>query len=112
VAEDHHTWVTLRRAARDSTREHGGVHLGYGAGKQFPKGVHGTSLLEPPVRGVASFGDLDADGLRIPVVAASAARAAGLPEVRPALGCTGDRCDTGCHGPRGPWTRNAPLSWL
>jgi hypothetical protein len=86
VVENHHTWVSLRRAARASAGRHAGIHVGWGAGEQFRQGVAGVRLLEPPATEVAYFGDLDPKGLETPTEAAGKARAAGLPPVLPALG--------------------------
>jgi hypothetical protein len=86
IAENHHTWASLLRRAWATADAHAGIHVGWGAGNQFPQGVAGVGLLEPPVAAVAYFGDLDANGLAIPAAADVAARPAGLPPVRPALG--------------------------
>jgi hypothetical protein len=82
VAENHHAWFSLVRAARASAARHAGVHVGYGGGNQFSSGAAGAALLEPPVRAVSYFGDLDPTGLDIPVRAAAACPV----PVRPAVG--------------------------
>lgn len=58
-------------------------HVAWGAGGAFEASVRSTGDL-PGVARVAYFGDLDADGLRIPLNAAATATALGLPPVRPA----------------------------
>lgn len=107
VAENHHTWVSLVRAARAAADRHAGVHAGWGAGTQFGGTVPAVALLVPAVPAVHYFGDLDGRGLAIPTTAARVAVAAGLPPVRPALGlyrrllATGVR-ETGVPPPADP----------
>ena len=86
VVENHHTWVSLLRRAWATAGAHAGVHVGWGAGKQFPQGMAGVRLLEPPVAAVAYFGDVDAGGLTTARTAADRAGEHGLPPVLPALG--------------------------
>ena len=60
-------------------------HIAWGAGAAFEASVLSVAEL-PDVRDIAYFGDLDADGLRIPASAAALAAAEGLPAIRPAHG--------------------------
>jgi hypothetical protein len=54
-------------------------------GAAFEASVLSVAEL-PDVRDIAYFGDLDADGLRIPASAAALAAAEGLPAIRPGRG--------------------------
>lgn len=81
VVENHHTFVSLCRAL-PPTGEVGVVI--YGAGAHFKGSVTFLADLPTPPRRVLYFGDLDIDGLDIPVHASAVAAAAGLPAVEPA----------------------------
>ncbi len=81
VVENHHTFVSLCRllpAAGDV-----GVVI-YGAGAHFKGSVTFLADLPTPPRRVYYFGDLDIDGLDIPVHANTVATAVNLPAVEPA----------------------------
>lgn len=58
--------------------------VGYGAGKHFVLSVAAAGDLDPAPRRILYFGDLDPDGLMIPVRASETAVAHGLPPVEPA----------------------------
>jgi hypothetical protein len=64
----------------------------FGAGNGFLRSVEyfaelaDTDRLDGPIRHIRYFGDLDADGLRIPIGASEVAAELGLPPVRPAAG--------------------------
>jgi hypothetical protein len=81
VVENHHTFVSL---CRKLPREGSVGVVVYGAGAHFKGSV--TYLADLPIRPrrVLYFGDLDIDGLDIPVHASLLAARAGLPAVEPA----------------------------
>lgn len=83
VVENADTFDTLRKALTATTCAVG--YIAWGAGAAFEASVLSIGEL-PDVRDVAYFGDLDADGLRIPASAAQTAAAEQLPAVRPAVG--------------------------
>lgn len=83
VVENADTFDSLRRVLATLPSAVG--HMAWGAGGAFEASVLSVSAM-PEVRDIAYFGDLDADGLRIPLSAASLALAEGLPPVRPANG--------------------------
>jgi len=60
--------------------------VGFGGGWQFVASVGSVSALQPPVRQIRYFGDLDANGLGIPMKATAAAQSMGLPAIQPAVG--------------------------
>jgi hypothetical protein len=83
VVENSDTFDTL---ARVLTPDPGLVgRIAWGAGAAFEASVVSVADL-PGITAVAYFGDLDADGLRIPASAGTLAVAEGLPPVRPATG--------------------------
>jgi len=81
VVENHHTYVSLCRALPGDGEV--GV-LVYGAGAHFRASVTYLSDLQTRPRRVFYFGDLDADGLDIPVRASRLATETGLPTIEPA----------------------------
>ena len=81
VVENHHTFISLRRAVPPDGPL--GVVV-YGAGAHFKGSVTFLADLPTPPRRVFYFGDLDIDGLDIPVHASEHARATGLPAIEPA----------------------------
>jgi len=81
VVENHHTFVSLCRALPHDGDI--GVVV-YGAGAHFKGSVTFLADLPRAPRRVLYFGDLDIDGLDIPVYADSVAAAAGLPTIEPA----------------------------
>lgn len=83
VVENADTFDSLRRALTGTPSAVG--HIAWGAGAAFEASVLSIAEL-PNVRDVAYFGDLDADGLRIPASAALSATAENLPTIRPAHG--------------------------
>lgn len=83
VVENADTFDSVRRALTATSSEVG--HIAWGAGAAFEASVLSVAEL-PDVRDVAYFGDLDADGLRIPASATLSAAAENLPTVRPAHG--------------------------
>lgn len=78
VVENHHTFVSPRRAL---PREGNVGVVVYGAGAHFKGSVTYLADLPTPPRRVLYFGDLDIDGLDIPVHASAVAATAGLPAV-------------------------------
>lgn len=81
VVENHHTFVSPYRALpRDGNV---GIVV-YGAGAHFEGSVTYLADLRTRPRRVLYFGDLDTDGLDIPVHASALASTAGLPAVEPA----------------------------
>jgi hypothetical protein len=81
VAENDDTFHSLLTVLSGSPGVVGRV--AWGAGGAFEASVRSTGDL-PGIERVAYFGDLDADGLRIPLNAAGTAAALTLPPVRPA----------------------------
>lgn len=81
VAENADTFDSLVRALTSAPGRIGLV--GWGAGGGFEASVLSVGEL-PDVREIVYFGDLDPDGLRIPLAASALATSAGLPPVRPA----------------------------
>lgn len=78
VVENHHTFVSLSRMLP------AGGSIGavvYGAGAHFKASVTFLADLPTPLRRVLYFGDLDIDGLDIPVHANAVAEAEGLPAI-------------------------------
>jgi Uncharacterized protein conserved in bacteria C-term(DUF2220) len=83
VVENADTFDSIRRTLADTPTAVG--HIAWGAGAAFEASVLSVGEL-PDVADIAYFGDLDADGLRIPASAAASAVIEGLPAVRPAHG--------------------------
>lgn len=63
------------------------LHIGWGDGAAFVQSVLSIAMLDPPPQRMYYFGDLDLAGLQIAVNAARQAKAAGLPDLRPAEPC-------------------------
>jgi hypothetical protein len=85
VVENSATYATLGRYCVDRAINAVGI-LAYGAGRAFVQSV--ASLrhdLSGALERIYYFGDLDADGLAIPVGAAEAAKNAALPAPEPAV---------------------------
>jgi hypothetical protein len=80
VVENHHTFVSLCRVLPRNGRV--GVVV-YGAGAHFKGSVAFLGDLPTPPRRVLYFGDLDVDGLDIPVHASAVSTTAGLPAIEP-----------------------------
>jgi hypothetical protein len=80
VVENHHTFVSLCRALPHDGNI--GVVV-YGAGAHFKGSVTFLGDLPTPPRRVLYFGDLDIDGLDIPVHASAVSTTAGLPAIEP-----------------------------
>lgn len=85
VVENSDTFDSLIRALRRRDDHRVGT-VGWGAGSSFEASVLSIRQLEPAVRGIRYFGDLDEKGLHIPAAAAVLAAAEGLPPLRPATG--------------------------
>jgi hypothetical protein len=81
VVENHHTYVSLSRALPPKGEI--GVVI-YGAGAHFKGSVTFIADLPMAPRHVFYFGDLDVDGLEIPIHASAVAVASGLPPIQPA----------------------------
>lgn len=82
VVENSDTFDSLRRALSETPGRVG--TLAWGAGAGFESSVLSVASMEPAVREIRYFGDLDAAGLRIPAAASRLARQEDLPAVRPA----------------------------
>jgi hypothetical protein len=83
VVENDNTFHSVHHVL---TEEPGPVgHIAWGVGGTFEASVRSTDDL-PGVKRVRYFGDLDADGLRIPRNAAATADHESLPPVLPAIG--------------------------
>jgi hypothetical protein len=85
IVENHSTYASALALARQRAATGPALAVGYGSGSQAPASISGALQLEPVPVDIVYFGDLDANGLAIPAAADLAARAAGLPAVRPAL---------------------------
>ncbi len=83
VVENDNTFHSLRAVLTENPGPVGVI--AWGAGGAFEASVRSVSDL-PEVTCVCYFGDLDADGLRIPRNAAATAVTEGLPAVLPAVG--------------------------
>ena len=83
VAENADTFATLLECVRRDP--HGVGWIAWGAGGAFEASVRSAGDLDPAVTEIRYFGDLDYDGLRIPVNACATARNEGLPPLRPAV---------------------------
>lgn len=88
VVENSDTFDSLLTGLRDR-----GGHrvrlVGWGAGTGFEASVLSIARLDGPITEVRYFGDLDENGLRVPLNAAALAATVGLPPVRPASGLYG-----------------------
>ncbi|MGH3913785.1 MAG: Wadjet anti-phage system protein JetD domain-containing protein [Pseudonocardiaceae bacterium] len=82
VVENSDTFDSLRRALSQAPGRVG--TLAWGAGAGFESSVLSVISMEPAVREIRYFGDLDAAGLRIPASASRLALQEGLPAVQPA----------------------------
>lgn len=81
VIENHHTFDSFARTLKPGS----GVGIvAYGAGNAFVGSVTYAADLPQSVEEIRYFGDIDSEGLRIPIDAGRVARAAGLPDVLPA----------------------------
>jgi hypothetical protein len=83
IVENSDTFDSLAHALRRRDGHQIGL-IGWGAGAAFEASVLSIARIEPPIRRVTYFGDLDEKGLRTPLNAASLAISAGLPTIRPA----------------------------
>jgi hypothetical protein len=92
VVENEDTFHSLTHSARPQSGPLG--WLAWGAGGAFESSVRSAPQL-PGVRRVRYFGDLDFDGLRIPVNAADTATSENLIEVLPAIALYRLLADTG-----------------
>ncbi len=82
VVENHTTYHTLARLLHGQP---GAVDtIAFGGGTAFIASVANAVNLPRPPQRILYYGDLDSNGLRIPVAAADAATAAGLPAPAPA----------------------------
>ncbi|MGQ0776199.1 MAG: Wadjet anti-phage system protein JetD domain-containing protein [Pseudonocardiales bacterium] len=82
VVENSDTFDSLRRALTGAPGRIG--TLAWGAGAGFESSVLSVASMEPVVREIRYFGDLDVAGLRIPASASRLALQEGLPAVQPA----------------------------
>jgi hypothetical protein len=81
VVENQATFDSLSRVLPDDAPV--GV-LAYGAGNHFTASVASATDLPRPVDRISYFGDVDAQGLAIPVRAGMVAATMGLPRIEPA----------------------------
>ncbi|GIE90722.1 Wadjet anti-phage system protein JetD domain-containing protein [Actinoplanes regularis] len=81
VVENSATWWSLVKALPET---HNVGHVAWGLGASFTASVR-SIVDHHEIRRIRYFGDLDLSGLRIPSTAQRAARAAGLPQVLPAV---------------------------
>lgn len=81
VIENHHPFDSFARTLRPGS---GVGMVAYGGGNAFVGSVTYAADLPQSVEEIRYFGDIDAEGLRIPIDAGRVARAAGLPDVLPA----------------------------
>jgi Wadjet anti plasmid transformation system JetA-like protein len=84
VVENSATYATLLRHTAYASSENIGV-LAYGAGRAFVQSVASLHDDLTRIERLLYFGDVDADGLAIPIGAAAAAMSAGLPAPEPAV---------------------------
>lgn len=82
VIENHHPFDSFARTLEPGS----GVGIvAYGAGNAFVGSVTYAADLPQSVEEIRYFGDIDSEGLRIPIDAGRVARATGLPDVQPAV---------------------------
>ncbi len=84
VVENSDTFDSLQSALRSRPGRVGLV--GWGAGAAFTASVLSFNAHTEGVTDIAYFGDLDLNGLRVPVAASRIVEANGLPAIRPAAG--------------------------
>jgi hypothetical protein len=82
AVENQDTYWSIRRLLRP---EHGIGLVAYGVGNVFASSVAYALELERPVERILYFGDVDARGLEIPLLATATASRVGLPEVLPCV---------------------------
>jgi hypothetical protein len=85
VVENSDTFDSVLTVLRDRGGHRVGL-VGWGAGTGFEASVLSIARIDRTITEVRYFGDLDENGLRVPVNAAALAAGAGLPLVRPAAG--------------------------
>lgn len=86
AVENHTTYHTLARLLADQTAQPNPISMiAFAGGTSFIASVASAATLPTPPRRILYYGDLDDNGLRIPVAAAEVAVAAGLPAPAPAL---------------------------
>ena len=87
----------------------------FGGGNGFVRSVEFFADIAHPIRHIRYFGDLDAEGLRIPINATRVATELGLPPVRPAVGLYRRLLDRGrpaADEPVDPDIADSLASWL
>lgn len=112
VVENSDTFDSIRRVLLSDPGDIG--VLVWGAGAAFEQSVLGLAAITALSR-VTYFGDLDVDGLRIPVSAGRRAVGAGLPDVEPATGLYELLLSSGVTGPGRVVTRaeaDRHVAWL
>jgi hypothetical protein len=119
VVENSATYRTLADAVAGGDTAIGIVAFGGGNGfvrsVEFFAELAESGRLDGPIREIRYFGDLDAEGLRIPVNATRTATEIGLPPVRPAIGLYRRLLDHGRPGPDAvvePAAAASLVSWL
>lgn len=115
VIENSDTFDSVLSVLRDRDDHLVGL-VGWGAGTGFEASALSISRLGRPIAAVRYFGDLDENGLRIPMNAAALTQNEGLPTVTPAMGLYAAllRHGTPQPGQRKPSTEAVAnlVSWL
>jgi hypothetical protein len=83
VVENSDTFDSILAVLRDRSDHRVGL-VGWGAGNGFEASVLSIARIGRPLAEVRYFGDLDENGLRVPINAAGLAETEGLPPVLPA----------------------------
>lgn len=83
VVSGHETFASVRRALVEAPVASVGV-VAYGAGRHFAESVSFARSLDRPVERIWYYGNVDAEGLRIPIRATERAAREHLPPVEPA----------------------------
>jgi Protein of unknown function C-terminus (DUF2399) len=85
VVENSDTFDSVLTVLRDRDYHRVGL-VAWGAGTGFEASVLSIGRVVPPIVEVRYFGDLDENGLRVPLNAGALAESHGLPTIRPASG--------------------------
>lgn len=102
IIENHNTYWSALRAAHQHVAAGAPCRFGwiaYGAGRQLEGSVGSAHTLNPSPTAIEYFGDLDADGLAIPLNVSRIAVTDGLPPVAPHTGLYSLLLDLGRPAP-------------